>query len=93
MKPMRGQANSTQPSVRRILCIDGGGIKGAQPAAFLAALEKGVDRPIGEYFDLIAGTSSGGILAIGLALGRSAKELLAFFEERGPAIFGRPSKK
>ena len=54
--------------MRRILSIDGGGIKGTQPAAFLAGLEEDLDEPIGRYFDLIAGTSTGGILAIGLAL-------------------------
>lgn len=75
-------------TVRRILCLDGGGIVGTQPASFLASLEEGLDRPIGEYFDLIAGTSTGGILAIGLGLGLSAKELLQLYVERGPHIFG-----
>ncbi len=42
---------------RRILCIDGGGILGTFPAAFLAALEQHLQgRSIGSYFDLIAGT-------------------------------------
>ena len=41
---------------------------GTQPASFLTSLEEDLDRPIGEYFDLIAGTSTGGILAIGLAM-------------------------
>lgn len=78
--------------MKRILTIDGGGIKGTQPAAFLATLEEDLGRPIGEYFDLIAGTSTGGILAIGLALGHSAKDLLALYEERGPYIFGEATK-
>ena len=72
---------------RRILCIDGGGILGTFPVAFLAALERHVDQPIGRYFDLIAGTSTGGIIATGLALGLSAAEILAFYEREGPAIF------
>lgn len=80
-------------TLKRILTIDGGGIKGVQPAAFLATLEKDLDRPIGEYFDLIAGTSTGGILAIGLALGHSAGELLKLYEERGPHIFGQAKKR
>lgn len=74
---------------RRILSIDGGGIKGTLPAAFLAALEEDLGRPIGRYFDLIAGTSTGGILAIGLALGIPAKELLRLYVQRGPTIFGQ----
>ena len=74
---------------RRILSIDGGGIKGTIPAAFLAELEKDLPEPIGSYFDLIAGTSTGGILAIGLALGFRASQLLDFYVERGPEIFGQ----
>jgi hypothetical protein len=77
------------PPIRRILSIDGGGIMGTQPASFLAALEEDLDRPIGDYFDLIAGTSTGGILAIGLAMGISARELLDLYVRRGPYIFGQ----
>jgi predicted acylesterase/phospholipase RssA len=79
--------------MKRILCIDGGGIKGTQPAAFLAQLEDDLDAPIGRYFDLIAGTSTGGILAIGLALGIRAKKLLELYENRGPMIFGQGDNK
>ena len=73
--------------IRRVLSIDGGGIRGVEPTAFLAALEKDLDEPIGSYFDLIAGTSTGGILAIGLAMGLRASELLELYETRGPIIF------
>lgn len=76
-------------SGRRILSIDGGGIMGTFPAAFLAAFEEDLGQPIGQYFDLIAGTSTGGILAIGLALGLPAKSLLELYEQRGPEIFGQ----
>ena len=58
---MEGVPDKSIPS-RRILCIDGGGIMGTQPAAFLAALEEDLGHPIGECFDLIAGVSTGGIL-------------------------------
>jgi uncharacterized protein len=57
------------------------------PAAFLTKLEEHLDMPIGSYFDLIAGTSTGGIIAIGLGLGLSAREILKLYEEQGPAIF------
>ena len=73
---------------RRLLCIDGGGILGTFPAAFLAELEQHLDQPIHSYFDLIAGTSTGGILAIGLSMGIPASELLELYEQRGPEIFG-----
>lgn len=75
--------------MRRILTIDGGGIRGVFPAAFLAKLEEGLDHPIGRYFDLIAGTSTGGIIAIGLALGMRAAEILDLYEKRGPEIFAQ----
>ena len=73
--------------MRRILAIDGGGIKGVFPAAFLASVEDSIGEPIGEYFDLISGTSTGGIIAIGLGLGLSARDILSFYEEHGPKIF------
>jgi patatin-like phospholipase/acyl hydrolase len=74
--------------MRRILSIDGGGVKGVMPAAFLAAVEQSIGRPIGDYFDLIAGTSTGGIIALGLGLGMPATDIVRFYEDLGPAIFG-----
>lgn len=87
------EAEQPQAPIWRILSIDGGGIKGAYPAAFLATLEEDLECPIGEYFDLITGTSTGGILAIGLAMGIPATELLKLYVERGPFIFGQDGKK
>ncbi len=72
---------------RRILVIDGGGIKGVFPASFLASVEDSTGDNIANYFDLIVGTSTGGIIALGLGLGLSAKEILAFYEKFGPRIF------
>lgn len=71
----------------RILSIDGGGIKGLFPAAFLASLEERVPKPICQYFDLVVGTSTGGIIALGLGLGLSARQLVDFYVNRGPGIF------
>lgn len=50
---MSSSGNNTR-QIRRILSIDGGGIKGTMPAAFLAGLEEDLGQPIGRYFDLIA---------------------------------------
>ena len=50
--------------MKRILSIDGGGIKGVVPAAFLAQLEETLGESITHFFDLIAGTSTGGIIAL-----------------------------
>lgn len=73
---------------KRILTIDGGGIKGIFPAALLAECESVLRlRSAGDYFDLIAGTSIGGILALALGLGLTAREITDFFVSKGPAIF------
>ena len=73
----------------RILAIDGGGIRGIFPAAFLAGLEERYLRgeAVTQYFDLIAGTSTGGIIALGLAAGLTATELRDLYIERGCEIF------
>ena len=73
--------------MKRILCIDGGGIKGALPASFLATIEEATGERVIDHFDLIAGTSTGGIIALGLGLGFSAAEVKAFYENDGPSIF------
>lgn len=71
----------------RILALDGGGIKGAFTASVLATLEKSIGIPITSQFDLIAGTSTGGILAIALGLGLQPDDMLRFYRERGPTVF------
>jgi predicted acylesterase/phospholipase RssA len=71
----------------RVLALDGGGIKGTFTASVLATWEALTGLRIVDHFDLIAGTSTGGILAIGLGLGLSAKQMLEFYRQRGPTIF------
>src|ERR1022692_2828736 len=73
----------------RILSIDGGGIRGIFPAAALATLERtyASGRSIADFFDLIAGTSTGGILALGLGAGFTARELLDLYVRRGCEVF------
>lgn len=72
---------------KKILCIDGGGIKGVFPASFIASLEESINGKASDYFDLIVGTSTGGIIALGLGMGFSGKEILGFYEKYGPSIF------
>ena len=50
----------------RVLAVDGGGIRGLIPAQVLKEIEAHMERPISDLFDLVAGTSTGGILALGL---------------------------
>lgn len=73
----------------RILSIDGGGIRGIFPAAVLAELERRhpSGHPIGSYFDLIAGTSTGAILALGLGAGLDVAALLDLYLRRGREVF------
>lgn len=76
----------------RILALSGGGYRGIYSARILVWLEEQLKRPLHECFDLIAGTSIGGILAIGVATGRSAKDLFDAFSSHGPKIFGENRK-
>jgi len=71
----------------RILSLDGGGIKGTFSASFLAELEQMTGKRVVDHFDLITGTSTGGIIAIALGLGIGAREILGFYEREGPSIF------
>jgi hypothetical protein len=77
----------------RILSIDGGGIRGIYPAAILAGLEQRFlgGRSIASCFDLVAGTSTGGIIGVGLGAGLTAADLLDLYENQGNEIFPVPS--
>jgi patatin-like phospholipase/acyl hydrolase len=71
----------------RILSLDGGGIMGAFAASALATFEHATGRKIIENFDLITATSTGGIIAIGPAMGATAEEIRDFYEKQGATIF------
>lgn len=77
-------------TTRRVLAIDGGGLKGVMPAAFLAQLEETTAKRIVNHFDLVVGTSTGGIIALGIGLGIPCKEILEFYRQHGPRVFGKP---
>ncbi len=101
-EPPETMNTKAQPKYK-ILSIDGGGIRGIIPAFILAEIEKRTQKPIFSLFDLIAGTSSGGILALGLTKPRlssdvsdlplaqyTAEDLLQLFLEYGVEIFYEP---
>lgn len=71
----------------QILSLDGGGLRGMYSAAILAHLEEDLGIRIVDHFDLIAGTSTGGVIALGLGLGISPREILEFYTAHGPRIF------
>jgi patatin-like phospholipase/acyl hydrolase len=85
----------------RVLSIDGGGIRGIIPAVFLAEIERLTGRPACQLFDLIAGTSTGGIIALGVTVPDpeataggerprwSAEQLAELYVSEGPQIFHR----
>jgi uncharacterized protein len=71
----------------RILSLDGGGIRGIVAAKMLAAIEKEINQPLNKYFNLIAGTSTGSILAAAIAVGRSSEEIVELYKEKSSVIF------
>jgi len=71
----------------QILSLIGGGIRGAFVTSYLKELEQKLGRPIADSFDLIAGTSTGGIIAAGLAFGHSAERMHKFYVDYGASIF------
>lgn len=73
--------------VFHVLALSGGGYRGLYTATVLAELEAALRLPIARHFDLICGTSTGGLLALGLAQEVPAKELQALFLKKGKRIF------
>lgn len=73
--------------MRRILTIDGGGVRGIIPAVLLADLERRTGRPARETFDFVAGTSSGAVIAAGIAAGIPAQRIVELYIERAPELF------
>jgi patatin-like phospholipase/acyl hydrolase len=81
----------------KVLSIDGGGIRGIIPSMVLKEIEGRTQRPVSELFDLIVGTSTGGLIALALAKPGSsgepaydAKSLIGFYESEGERIFHIP---
>lgn len=71
----------------RILSVDGGGYLGLASAAFLAELERHFHSCCRDRFDLFCGTSTGAIIVLALAAGRTADEVVSAYEELGPRVF------
>ncbi len=79
---------SESPKPFHILALSGGGFRGLYTATVLEELELALGAPLGQRFDLICGTSVGGLLAMGLAAEIPASELGRIFTEHGEDIFG-----
>src|SRR5947209_8122081 len=83
---------------RKLLAIDGGGIRGVLSLQILQSIEKLLiqesgrhDYRLADYFDYVAGTSTGGIIAAGIAIGMSVQEILDFYLNNGAAMFDKAS--
>jgi uncharacterized protein len=72
---------------KRLLALDGGGIRGVISLGILEAIERMVGQPLGDYFDYVGGTSTGAIIATGLSLGLHVSDLLKFYQDCGTAMF------
>jgi len=83
------------PGPKRILALDGGGLRGIVTLGYLKEIETllrkrhggGVDFRLGHYFDLIAGTSTGAIIAAGLAIGMTVDDLIGHYVKLGRKVF------
>jgi len=87
-------ARIEQDGPKKFLAIDGGGIRGVLALEILQKIEDllksksgRADFRLADYFDYIAGTSTGGIIAAGLSTGMSVEEILAFYQEAGGQMF------
>lgn len=95
MKHSNSQRNSTKTifddmDTVQVLALDGGGQKGLYSASVIKSLEDQLGHSICEHFDIITGTSTGGLIALALSLGISGKDIQHFYIQNGDLIF--PSK-
>src|SRR5437763_16047712 len=80
----------------KVLAIDGGGIRGIIPALILVAIEDRTRRPVSDLFDMLSGTSTGGIIALGLTTpglagkpDKTAHGIVSLYETEGATFFPR----
>src|SRR5262245_42211141 len=93
MRATREQHLDRSIAPKRILALDGGGIRGILTLEYLSAIESllrkrsGDHLVLADYFDLIGGTSTGSIIAAALACGKTVEELKALYRELGKGVF------
>ena len=95
-RPLESLPGPMSHSPFRVLSLDGGGMRGAYTATYLATVAQGFARQrgvreldLGSAFDLVVGTSVGGIVACALAAGIPLTELVELFRSSGPRVFRR----
>jgi patatin-like phospholipase/acyl hydrolase len=94
---MPGKVKKGQQTTRKLLALDGGGIRGVMTLEVLAKIEEELQQKLGrtnkfvlsDYFDYIAGTSTGAIIATCLSLGMRVDDIRKFYIDSGPAMFDK----
>lgn len=81
------------PRTYRILTLNGGGVRGLVTAVWLNRLEQKLGAPIGQFFDLIAGTSAGALTACALASGMRTETIVSLYRDRAQEIFPPPAAR
>ncbi|TYS70354.1 patatin-like phospholipase family protein [Sutcliffiella horikoshii] len=76
----------------KMLCLDGGGIRGVFAVSILQEMEKDFNQPIADLVDLVAGTSTGSIIASSISIKKPMKEVLSGYKKYGKQIFTRQAK-
>ena len=90
---MVAEAAPVSPRGRfQVLSLDGGGVRGIFSAALLAGLEQDLGRPVISHFDLVVGTSTGGIIAAALGTGMSADDIVDLYVSNMTEIFPGPHR-
>lgn len=90
---MTTEAAGTRPASRfQVLSLDGGGIRGIFSAALLAGLEKDLGHPVLDHFDLVVGTSTGGLIAIALGAGMAPGDVVDLYVSEMTTIFPGPRR-
>jgi len=82
---------AAKKSIKSILALDGGGVRGIITAQWLAELERRLGKPVHNYVDLVAGTSTGSILACAVASGIPATKIVDLYKNRARHIFPKRS--
>lgn len=88
-KDIKCEPSIPSSKVFKILSIDGGGIKGLYSSRILERFESTFDCRIADYFDLVCGTSTGGLIALGISLNIPVREISEFYFTKGKKIFSR----
>lgn len=82
-----GETDKEEEKVFKVLCVDGGGIKGLYSAKILQHLEDKFQCRLSDYFDMLCGTSTGGLIALAISLKIPVSEISDFYDNEGPKIF------